>query len=210
MNFIKITQLKEFPMKKFSLSIVLLICATNICCVHKKMTNSSAKIEMKNIEGHYTNIDGIPQELPEGIAVCIEEKYVTLSNGAIVDRRITEDTVDMIFKRFEAIENGDVAAFRSTLGEMQDGVDYYYQLKLIFDFFGDLFDIDTDAFEDAVADGGEELTEIGKTLFYGEHPLRSRNTALAIKKLEITDTGALRVIARNNKNEKIIYNFIYW
>ena len=140
----------------------------------------------------------------------MKKKYVTLPNGAMVDRRIPEDTIDRIFKRFEAIENGDVAAFRSTLGEMQDGVDYYYQLGLIFDFFGDLFDIDSDTFEDAVVNGSEELIEISKTLFYGEHPLKSRNTGLSIKKLEITDTGGLRVKATNNKNEKIIYNFAYW
>ena len=89
-------------------------------------------------------------------------------------------------------------------------MDYYYQLSLIFEFFGDLFDIDSDVFYDAVGNGGEELTEIGNTLFYGEHPLRSRNTGLLIKELEITDIGALRVIVTNNKDEEIIYNFTYW
>jgi hypothetical protein len=128
----------------------------------------------------------------------------------MVDRRITEDVVDMIFKRFEAIENGDVAAFRSTLGEMQDGVDYYYQLALLFEFFGDFFDIDPDTFYDAVANGGEELMEIRNLLFYGEHPLRSRNSGLLINKLEITDTGVLKAIVTNNKNEEIVYDFTYW
>ena len=123
---------------------------------------------------------------------------------------VEKSVVDMIFKRFEAIENGDVAAFRSTLGEIQDGVDYYYQLRLIFDFFGDFFDIEPDVFYDAVANGGEELPEIGNTLFNGEHPLESRNTGLLIRKVEITDTGALRVIVTNNENEEIIYDFIYW
>ena len=288
-------------MKKFSVFIVLLICAANICCVHGKMTDSAASIKMKNIEGNYISdweitktaveliitkndngynyeiftpyrpygsivekirftdnpecfalvgirwasweIGGIPQELPEDVAVYIEEDglliqnhggismgnnsyllfgdikekyivlkniYVALPNGAMVDRRITEDIVDMLFKRFEAIENGDVAAFRSTLGEMQDGVDYYYQLRLIFEFFGDLFDIDSDIFYDAVAYGSEELLEIADTLFCGEHPLRSRNTGLLIKKLEIIDTGGLRVTVTNNKNEEIIYDFTYW
>ena len=136
-------------------------------------------------------------------------KYVILPNGAMIDRRISEDAVDRIFKRFEAIENGDIAAFRSTLGEMQDGVDYFYQLGLICNFFGDFFNIDSDAFEDAVATG-EELTEIANTLFLGEHPLKSRNTGLLIKKMEINDTGGLRVTVTNNKNEKIIYNFTYW
>jgi len=143
----------------------------------------------------------------------VEEKFVTLPNGTKVEKGITEtypDAVDMIFKRFEAIENGDIAAFRSTLGEMQDGVDYYYQLGLIATFFGDFFDIDYDTFCDVVAYGGEELIEIANTLFCGEHPLQKRNTGLSIKKLEFMDTGGLRVTATNNKNEEIIYNFPYW
>jgi nitrogen regulatory protein PII len=142
----------------------------------------------------------------------IEEKYVTLPNGTIVtivNERITEDVVDMIFKRFEAIENGDVAAFRSTLPEIQDGVDYHYQLGLIFNFFGDLFDIDFDVFEEAVATG-EVLREIAETLFNCEPPLRSRNTGLLIKKLDVVAGLGLVVVTANNKNEEIIYNFLYW
>ena len=144
---------------------------------------------------------------PDAFAQTI--KYVILPNGAMIDRRIPKDDVDRIFKRFEAIENGDIAAFRSTLGEMQDGVDYHYQLELIYNFFGDFFDIDSDAFDDAVANG-EDLTKIANTLFFGEHPLKSRNTGLLIKKMEIKDTGGLRVTVTNNKNEKIIYDFTYW
>lgn len=140
--------------------------------------------------------------------ITLIKKYVTLPGGAIVDARIPKDDVDRIFKRFEAIENGDIASFRSTLGEMQDGVDYYYQLRLIFTFFGDFFDIDPDDFDEAVAYGGEELTEIAQTLFNGEHPLQSRNTGLSIKRLEYN--GGLKVTATNNKNEEIIYDFLYY
>jgi len=139
-----------------------------------------------------------------------EKKYVTLPNGIIVEKGITEDAVDMIFKRFEAIENGDIAAFRSTLGEIQDGVDYYYQLALIFTFFGDFFDIDPEVFHDAIATGSEELPKIAETLFNGEYPLKSRNTGLLIKKLEVVNGLGLVVVATNNKNEEIIYNFLYW
>jgi len=141
--------------------------------------------------------------------IFLKEKYVTLPNGTMVEKWITEDAVDMIFKRFEAIENGDIAAFRSTLGEIQDGVDFHYQLGIIYKFFGDFFGIDSDDFDDAVATG-EGLTEIANTLFYGEHPLRSRNTGLLIKKLEVVNGLGLVVVATNNKNEEIIYNFLYW
>jgi len=171
-------------MKEFSIFIILL-CVANIYCFSKGIIESADDIETKNI-------------------------YVILPNGTMVDRRIDGDNVDRIFKRFEAIENGDIAAFRSTLGEMQDGVDYYYQLGLIYKFFGDFFDMDPDTFEDGVTYGSEELPKIANTLFTGEHPLKSRNTGLVIKKMEIVDTGGLRVTVTNNKNEEIIYDFAYW
>ena len=168
-------------MKKISIFIVLLICAAYFCCAQKNKTYSTANY-----------------------------KYATLPNGTIVDARIPEDLANRMIKRIEAIENGDLTAFRSTLGEMQDGVDFYYQLGLIYSFFGDFFDIDSDAFEEAVANGGEELPEIAETLFNSEHPLKSRNTGLFIRKMEITDTGGLMLIVMNNKNEKLIYHFTYY
>jgi len=137
-------------------------------------------------------------------------EYIILPNGTMVEAGIPEDVVDMIFKRIEAIENGDLAAFRSTLGEIQDGVDFYYQLAIIYKFFGDFFDIDSDTFDDAVADGSEELRKIAKTLFQSEHPLKSRNTGLSIKKLEIKSGSGLVVTLIDNKNEEIIYNFLYY
>jgi len=137
-------------------------------------------------------------------------EYVTLPNGTMVEAGITEDTVDMMFKRIEAIENGDLVSFRVTLGEMQDGVDYYYQLYLIFTYFGDLLDIDSDVFNDAVANGGEELTEIANTLLNSKPPLKNRNTGLSIKKIEHPSNGGLKVTVKNNKNEESIYYFLYY
>jgi hypothetical protein len=131
------------------------------------------------------------------------------NNSVIVEDGIPEDVVDMIFKRIDAIEKGDIAAFRSTLGEIQDGVDYHYQLFLLYNFFGDFFDIDPDTFDEAIATG-EVLGEIANTLFNSEHPLKSRNTGLIIKRLETKSGEGLRVILKNNKNEEIIYNFLYY
>jgi hypothetical protein len=93
------------------------------------------------------------------IEMEIEKNYVTLPNGAIVDAGIPEDLIEMIFKRFEAIENGDIAAFRSTLEEMEDGVDYYYQLGLIYTYFSDFFCLSSDDFNEAVA-SSEGLAEM--------------------------------------------------
>jgi len=168
-------------------------------------------LKIQNIGGnstsHYTIFNDIDKAW-----ITLEKDiiFVTLPNGAVVDKRIPKDLVDSMFKRFEAIENGDIAAFRSTLGEMQDGVDYNYQVYLLCMFFGDFFDIEPDAFHEALADGGEEYTEIAHTLLTAKHPLQSRNTGLSIKKMEFMDTGGLRVTATNNKNEEIIYDFPYY
>jgi hypothetical protein len=136
-------------------------------------------------------------------------EYNILPNGTLVEAGIPEDIVDMIFKRIKAIEDGDLTAFRSTLGNIEDGVDYHYQLLIICEFFGDFFDIDTDTLYDAVATS-EGLTEIADILFNSEHPLKSRNTGLVIKKLEVKDGSGLVVTVTNNKNEEIIYNFLYY
>ena len=133
-----------------------------------------------------------------------------LSNDIIVGEDIPEDVVDMVFKRIKAIEDGDITAFRSTLGEMQDGVDYYYQLGLIYNFFGDFFDIDPDTFEDAVANGSEDLPKIANTLFGSVHPLKNRNTGLIVKKIETKPGSGLQVTVKNNKNEELVYNFLYY
>jgi len=146
----------------------------------------------------------------DDIWINLRNKYVTWPNGITADARIPQDIVDMMFARFEAIENGDIAAFRSTLGEMQDGVDYYDHLGMLFKYFGGFFDIDADAFDAAVASGGEELREIENKLFYGEHPLRKKNTGLLIKRLEFKDTGGLRVIVINKENKEFDYHFSYW
>jgi hypothetical protein len=137
-------------------------------------------------------------------------EYVTLHNGAKVDVRIPEDVIDRMFKRIEAIEKGDLVSFRATLGEMQDGVDYYYQLHLIFTFFGDMFNLNYDVFNNAVANGGEEITEIASTLLNSKPPLKSRNTGLSIKRIEKTSEGGLKIIVKNNKNEENIYYFPYY
>jgi hypothetical protein len=178
-------------MRKNIMSMFLfpMLIACNSCAVTHKIVEN-------NIDNSVITLNGI--------------EYITLSNGTLVEARICEDVVDMIFKRIKAIEDGDLAAFRSTLGEIQDGVDYYYQLGLIFDFFGDFFDIDPDTFYDAVATGSEDLPKIADTLFNSEHPLKSRNTGLSIKRLEIISGSGLNVILINNKNEKIIYNFLYY
>jgi len=153
------------------------------------------------------NISDI-NELEEQSDATIE--YVTLPNGTMVGPGIPDDVVDMVFTRIKAIAKGDLAAFRSTLGEIQDGVDFYYQLGLIFRYFGDFFDIDPDVFDDAVANGTENLQKIANTLFNSERPIKSRKTRLFVKKIEIISGSGLTVTVKNNKNEEFVYNFLYY
>jgi len=166
--------------------IIILICTASICCASKNDTNNAEIIKTNNIEGYY------------------------IKDGALVEASIPQDVADRMIKRFEAIENGDIAAFRSTLGEMEDGVDYYYQLHLIYKFFEDFFDIDAAAFDDAVTNGREELFVIADKLFNGKYPLKSRNSGLIVRKIEYLPDGGIHVTVKNNKNEELEYNFIYY
>jgi len=145
-----------------------------------------SKNDLKNIEGYY------------------------IKDGALVEESIPHDVAERMLKRFKAIEDGDIAAFRSTLGEMEDGVDYYYQLRLIYKFFGDFFDMDASSFDDAVTNGSEELAVIADKLFNGEYPLKIRNTGLTVKKIEYLPDGGLKVTVKNNKNKELEYDFIYY
>jgi hypothetical protein len=173
----------------FLLILFPMLIAYNSCTVTKKKAENNTDNSVITING---------------------AEYTILPNGTMVGAEVPEELIDMIFKRIEAIENGDIAAFRATLGEMQDGVDYYYQLGLLANYFGDFFDIDPDTFEDAVATGSEDLPKIANTLFTGEHPLKSRNTGLSIKKLEIQSGSGLVVTLTDNKNEEVVYNFLYY
>jgi len=152
----------------------------------------------------------VSKDKADGSTADGDIRYVTWPNGITTDEGIPEDAVNMMVRRFEAVENGDIAAFRSTLGEMEDGVSYYYRLGLLFKFFGDLFDIDPDVFEEAVAGGTEELPAIADKLLNGTPPLRNRNTGLKIKKIGYMPDGGLTVTVINNKNEETGYDFAYW
>jgi hypothetical protein len=141
------------------------------------------------------------------------DDFIILANGAMADIRISQSVVDLIFKHFEAIENGDLAAFRSTLKSPDDAADMYYQINLIYKYFWDFFDLDAAGFNYAIANA-EGLEPIINTAFSGVFPLRSRNNGLFIKKMEIvTDHNfrsegyneLIKVAVTNNKNNENIY-----
>ncbi|MDR2964649.1 MAG: hypothetical protein LBU88_02620 [Treponema sp.] len=144
-------------------------------------------------------------------------EYYTLANGTMADTRIPKYAANLIIKRFEAIENGDIAAFRSTLPEPGDAPDIYRNLLHIYLNFADFFDVDYDAFTYAVAEA-DGLDEIMHTAFSRNFPLKSRNTGQVIKKIEFafidnfrsTNNQLVRVITTNNKKEEVIYYLTFY
>ena len=137
-------------------------------------------------------------------------EYIVLSNGTLVDKRISQKMIDRMFLRFEAIENGDLNTFRATLGDMQDGVDLYYQIGIIYKYFDDFFNFEKEDIENAGAYNGELHHEFINALFYDDYPIKNRNTDLYIVKIEIITTGGIMVLSNNNRNEEMVHYFYYY
>jgi hypothetical protein len=98
----------------------------------------------------------------------------------------------------------------ASMPELEDGSSIYYQMNLIFQFFGDFFDIDPDVYSRAIRYCTEDLREIERSLVNDEPPLISRNTGLFIKRIELLQPSGFRVVATNNNNEENIYYFPRW
>jgi hypothetical protein len=128
--------------------------------------------------------------------------FYTLPVDSILDARIPESTIVVIYKHFAAMENGDLETFRSTL-IAQDGVDLNHHMELIVHYFGDIIGIDIATFSLAMA-GLADMGSMHRRIFDDEYSLRSRGTDLTIKK--ITLAGYLvRVILTDNKSEELTY-----
>jgi len=117
--------------------------------------------------------------------------FIILPNGILADTRISESTVDVILRHFQAIENGDLTAFRSTLSPMQDGVDLHRQLGLIFRHFGDIAGVSADMFAHAMNTGVPQ--SIIDKLFYEEFAPKNRNSGMVIQKMEIVTDHIFRI-----------------
>ncbi|MCL2805489.1 MAG: hypothetical protein FWD26_06090 [Treponema sp.] len=143
-----------------------------------------------------------------GCASLDSSDYITLPDGTMADKRIPQEIIDLVINRFEAIESGNIEAFRETLPEMQDGVDYYSQLALLHRYFGEAFGIDTDTFINAV-ETSDGLREIAQTLFTGKLPARNRSP-LILKRIDVLPDNEIKLIVVNEKNEKVDYDFTYY
>jgi len=115
-------------------------------------------------------------------------EFVTLPNGTRVDTRVEDEVVDLIFRHFEAIENGDVVAFRETL-QGQDGASMNWHIGLI---LANFWDIVVASYEDEVFWGDSEidLTCFGwRRVFFEEFPPIGRNTGMFIREIRYPDYG---------------------
>jgi hypothetical protein len=116
-------------------------------------------------------------------------EFVVLPNGTRVDTRVDSEVVDLVFRHFEAIENGDVVAFRETL-QGQDGASINMHLALIARYFWDIVvaDYQYEMFYDGDIWAG--MTELGRRrIFYEEFPPVSRNTGMFVKEIRQPDNG---------------------
>ena len=146
----------------------------------------------------------------KGVHSSNEIYYREGESPNLIDSSISSEITDTIYKRIASIENGDIAAFRSTLPPYEDGSDYNYQLQTLNTFFGDIFGIDPVTFSTALSEGTEELAYFADKLFFGTHPPKNRNTGLHIIKIEsIPADFGFRVTSRNNNDEEIVYIFPY-
>jgi len=121
---------------------------------------------------------------------------------------IPSDIAEIIHKRIEAIENGDIAAFRATLAPYEDNSDYNFQFRILAMFFGDLFGINADTAIEALANG-DDVSEYARFLFHGVHRPVSRNTGLRITKIEINETYGYNVTVADNRMQEKIISFMF-
>jgi len=133
-------------------------------------------------------------------------KFNTLPNGTKVDARVDDEVVDLIFRHFEAIENGDVVAFRETL-QGQDGISANNHISQILSHFWDIVIGD---YEDEMFWGDLyiDLTRFGSDrVFHEEFPAVSRNMGLRI--VEIRNSyghwghGVVVTVVDNNQEEAV-------
>jgi len=133
-----------------------------------------------------------------------EVEFIILPNGTKVDTRIDGDIVDLVFRHFEAIENGDIVAFRETL-QGQDGASINWHIGLIYDYF---WDIVFEGYEDEMFHEGDiwaGLTEFGwHRVFVEKFPPISRNTGMFIREMRISD-DSLKVAIIDDKQEESFY-----
>lgn len=113
--------------------------------------------------------------------------FVAFPNGTLADSRIAPEIVDIIIRRFYAIENGDIQAFRATGGSVQDGADMYQHAGFIIKYFGDI--IGGLTLIDYVNDL-DNWDKNGNILYRDYYPPQKRNMWASLERIEIIEVGS--------------------
>ena len=108
-------------------------------------------------------------------------EFYTMPNGTMVDTRIPQNIADNIIRRLNAIENGDLSAFRATFEghDFQDGAGINMHMWFVGTFFGDIIGFNWDNYDDSI----EEYNKV----FHDEFPPQKRNMWASIEKIEIIE-----------------------
>ena len=134
-------------------------------------------------------------------------EFVARPNGTLVDTRVPEQAADVIIRHFEAVENGDIAAFRRTLIS-QDAQDIIGHAMLIMESFAGLLDIKQEP-PGLLFPNGEISEELAYKLFVGEIPARPRNEGIFVKEIRLKDGDyswqSLIATVTNSKSEEKSY-----
>jgi len=166
--------------------------------------NTAYYLEEKEIPEYIAEPEPFePIEQPEYIPQ--KPEFITLINGTRVDTRIGMDVVELLFRHFQAVEDGDIVAFRETL-QGQDGASMNWHASLI---LANFWDIVVGDYADEVLweDSDFELTAVGwQRAFFEEFPPISRNTGLFITEIGVYDDWAIRVATTNDYGEDRFYN----
>jgi len=109
-------------------------------------------------------------------------KFTILPNGTKVDTRISSNIADKIIRRFNAIENGDLMAFRATIenDDIQDGVDIHRYIRFVAFFWGDIIGVDPDTYD-------EVYNEATNKVFHDVFAPQKRNMWASIEKIKIIE-----------------------
>jgi len=123
-----------------------------------------------------------------GCAYTPGSEFVTMQNGTTVDARISSDVITFIYSYFDAIQNGDVMAFRDLLlVNASDNQDVYVVLSLIVEQFSEIVHVDSEIFIEAVRQDDEAFFSISHSLLNDYFPITRRNINMFIEKIELVD-----------------------
>ena len=130
-------------------------------------------------------------------------EFVVFPNGTAVDTRISEQVADTVIKHFEAIENGDVMAYRNTVFPAEFG-DLIFNARQILETFPNFFDIGQEAM-DLFTSRRILNDEFWYQVFHREIPPRAQNKGIFVREIRFDLSFEVMTTVTSNKNEERIY-----